>query len=138
VGAEVEEEVHSDRSAGATCPSQLPAASRLVSSPADFASSPATKTQHQISTIRKQSQHEIEAGIRARCARTERGVPTCGPVITCSDACDEGRRLWLVSNFGDASRGLATPRPVSAASASSWRSGAEALRSWPGRPLKAR
>jgi hypothetical protein len=76
--------------------------------------------------------------IRARCARTDGGVPTFGPVIACSDAYDGERRLWPVSTLGNASRGLATPRPVSAASASSWRFGAEELRSSPGRPLKAR
>jgi hypothetical protein len=64
VGAEMEEEGHGDRSAGDLRSSQPPAASRRASSPSDFASSPATKTQHQISTIRKQSQHDIEAGKR--------------------------------------------------------------------------
>jgi hypothetical protein len=44
VGAEVEEEGHGDRSAGATRSSRPPAASRRTSSPADFPSFPASKT----------------------------------------------------------------------------------------------
>jgi hypothetical protein len=100
------------------------------------------KTPHQISTIHKQSQREIEQGCRdsneLRRGCSEGGALTCGPLIACSEAYGGGRRLWPVTTFGDASRSLATPRPVSPAVASSWRSGAEELRPWPGRSLEAR